>query len=73
MPVNPCVGCSHKSCILDADHCERLYIYRGKVATAKLVLEYLLNQASAMNLTSETIINVVYVSKMLAMRKELEK
>jgi hypothetical protein len=52
--------------------CDDLYYYNHEVDAQRKLLEYLLNQASAMNLTSETIINVVYVSKMLAMRKELE-
>jgi NRPS condensation-like uncharacterized protein len=72
MPVNPCDGCSHKNCILDADHCERLYIYRGKVKTAKAILEYLIEQCQV-NYQKGILPPVVTRQELQQMKLELEK
>lgn len=46
LPVNPCEDCSHKNCILDADHCVQLYIYQEKVTVQKELLEYLIAETT---------------------------
>jgi hypothetical protein len=78
MPINPCpCGCllypdSHE-CNMEDDDCKDLAEYEGGIKYQIKLLKCLLNEAAAMNLASKSIINVDYVSKMLAMLKQLEE
>ena len=47
IPVNPCEECGRRisECRYPSDHCEREYIYKGKLSAQRKLIEYLRSQA----------------------------
>ena len=72
MPENPCDGCSHKNCVRDADRCERLYIYRGKVIIEKAILEYLIAHPDKYEWTEEDKEDCIKIRTLKSMLSQLE-
>jgi len=72
MPVNPCDECGRRisECRYPSDHCEREYIYKGKLAAQKKLMEYLIEYSRHTELMK---VPVILKPQLVTMLKQLEE